>query len=159
MSTEIETTTAAFRYATLVIDYIFDHCDEVKAETLLEYGFPVENPNELIKIFIGNIRGNVSTKVGLSKSAAQDGAALLNAMRCFTLLRSGGRGIESLYLLHYKPTLEHYKEFRERQGQITQRIAPSKWEQTLQEMADLRIRVKALEDEVAILRKVGHILD
>ncbi len=149
--TALEGTTVAFRNATEIINYMFKRAKEVKAEALLEYGYPVENPDELIKIYVGNIRGAVSKEVGVSDSASNDASVLLNAMRCFTLLVRGGPRVQSVYLLHYNPTVEQFLQFKERQGGLKARIMPSKWEQILQELADLRIRVKTLEDRMARL--------
>jgi hypothetical protein len=145
-------TTVAFRNALDIINYMFANSREVKAEYLLEYGFPVENPNELIQLFIGNVRGNgISKEIGLSSSAVNDASVLLNTMRCFTSLKRGGPSSKSVYLLHYKPTVEQFNAFREGQGSTNSRIAPNKWQQTLQELADLRIRVSNLEAAIKIV--------
>jgi hypothetical protein len=129
---------------------MWDRSVEVKAYTLAEYGFPVENPQELARVFRGNVRSE-SSQIGLSQSTAGDGMALLNAMRCVTLLKPGGPKTKSIYLLNFQITLEEYEKFRDRQGSLSRRVNPSKWDTMLNDMTEMKMSLKEQGEKIAVL--------
>ncbi len=139
--------TVAFRYATLLIDYMWERSNEVLPKDLAEYGYPIEN-DDPVRLFVGNIRTE-ATILGISPSGSNEGMQVLNAMRCTTTIRSGGPKTKSIYILSYKPTAEQYQEFRQRQGNLSRRIAPSKFDQLLNDMIEMKAKIKQLEKKLA----------
>ena len=72
-------------------------------------------------------------------------------MRCITMLRSGGNRVDSVYLIHYKPTEKQYKEFRRHVSDTNTRIIPSRYQMLLQEIANLKEANKNLTKDYADL--------
>lgn len=147
---DIDGTTASFRYAALLSDFMWERAIEVNAYTLAEYGYPVEGPQEKTLIFKGNVRSEAS-QIGLSMNTAGDGMAVLNAMRCVTLLKPGGPNSKSIYVLNFRITLEKYQEFRDRQGMLNRRIKPNKWAEMENDVAQLKIDYKQMAEKIAYL--------
>jgi hypothetical protein len=147
---DVDGTTATFRYANLICDFMWSHAQEITAYKLQEYGYPATNLEETRLVYVGNVRSEASV-IGLSPNTAGDGMALLNAMRCVTLLKPGGPRSKSIYLLDYKITLENYDEFRDRQGTLNRRIKPSKWDTMLNDMAQMKIDQKQLAEKIEYL--------
>src|SRR3990172_766248 len=145
--------TAALRYALLLYDRMFEQSKLIPPMELLDLGFP-QGDQTPIRVFKGFI-SRAGTEVGLSKANATQASTILYAMRAATMLKaSGGRNnaIEhpSIVLLSYLPTHETFLQFKEKSGQLSQRIAPSKTQLVLNELAELKDRVAKLESIVAL---------
>lgn len=150
MSSYEEGSTAQFRYAVLLYKFMWETHVQVDPSELVEFGYPIDVTTDKINIYNGNIRTEAAA-IGLSRSAANDGMQLLSSMSATTRLKQGSRLTKSLYILHFEPSLGDYKKFRERQGHLTHRIAPSKFDQVLNEVVELRQKVRVLEARMGSL--------
>jgi hypothetical protein len=142
---------ATYRYSVLLYKELEKNSKDLQTKELVEYGYPAEE-NTSVKVFIGTVK-NCATVAGISVTNTSHTTTLLTAMQCMTKLRGGGPNHNSIYILHYEPTEEAFKQYRETLGVVNRRIAPSKYdmlindlERSRQEIKDLQARVARLED-------------
>lgn len=142
---------ATYKYSTLLYKELEKNAKEIQTHELVEYGYPAEE-NTSVKVFIGTVK-SCATVVGISVTNTSHTTTLLTAMQCMTRLRGGGPNHDSIYILHYEPTEDTFKQYRESLGMVNRRITPSKYdmlindlERARQEIKDLHVRVARLED-------------
>ncbi len=140
----------SFGYALLIYNEMDRIAIETQSHELSIYGYPAEHGLK-VKVFTGLI-STCAASVGVSVSNTSHATNLLTAMQCITKLRGGGLRHQSVYILHYTPTEEDFKRYRESLGMVNRRITPSKYdmlindfERTRQELKDLQARVAKLE--------------
>jgi hypothetical protein len=125
-----------YNYSVLIYDKMFAGSTEELATSISMYGYPAER-DEKIRLYRGSAI-KVTDSLGFTKSTGQRCMTLLSGMRCLTLLRPGGHGMDSLYLLHYRPTEEQYNEFKGNVVDTNAKINPSKYQLLLNDIIRLR---------------------
>lgn len=142
--------TVAFQYALSLYDKMVELSRLEPASTLLEYGYPADDP-ENVRIFRGYIN-KAGSSVGMSLSSQGTGMRILHATQSITQLKMGGPTVESVYILNYRLTREQYQEYQAATAKTSRRIAPTKYDQLIDQLTritsrcnDLETRVKELE--------------
>ena len=152
----------AFVNAKLILARMFEYSKDVPATEAADYGYPVSDPNETVKLFVGLVK-NVAAEVGVNKTTLSHSTSLAKAMRCMTMLRMGGSGTNTVYIMHYMPTDEDFEKYREGRDQTSRRIAPNTMQRYEDELSAVRIQQKetrvvledlrnSMLDEIALLK-------
>lgn len=142
----MNTQTTGFRYALMLYDKLVELSKLVPANTLLEYGYPPDD-SENVRLFIG-YSYKTSTSIGLSKSSHGTAMRILNAMQCVTQLKTGGPVTESVYLLNYRPTVEQHREFHQQSSATSRRISPSRYDTFIDELERIKTRLRTVENRL-----------
>jgi hypothetical protein len=130
-----------------------DEANSVPSETLIEYGYPAQ-PGEIVRVFNGHMT-KVASRVGVSVANTSHAGSLLSMMRAVTKIKNGGPGHGSIYILHYQPTEEQFKEYKESVAGTSRRINPSKYDFLINEITSLKQQIKDLNqrlDEMDVSR-------
>lgn len=120
----------------MVYDSMVVQSTEEPATNIKNYGYPAQH-GETVKIFRGTA-SRICHDLGFTTATGQRTMSLLSAMRCITLLKSGGPGFPSIYLLHYKPTEEQYKKYKSHVSDQNTYVKPSKYQILISDLNSLR---------------------
>ena len=149
-----------FTYSCMIFDVMLEQATEEPAANVKNYGYPAQS-GETVRVFRGTAL-KICNDLGLTSSTGQRCMTLLSAMRSTTLLKSGGPGYPSIYLLHYKPTDEQYQKYRQHTSDKNTKINPTKYELLLRDLESLRAtsmsQLKMIEElgsRVAALERTG----
>jgi hypothetical protein len=97
-----------------------------------------------LRIFHGKMM-EVARITGLSSAQTYEAAGLLYRINSLTRLAASNPHKDGYWILNFKPTREQLHEFTENSKQMTRRIAPSRMDVILTDIAGLRERVAELE--------------
>lgn len=129
------------------------------AKELQEYGYPAEDGEEIL-VFAGHASKDAEA-LGLLTSSASHALQLLNGLRATTLLVKGNAYRPSIYILHYKPTEEDFKNFTGREWALDRKIRPTSNDALVNDIVRLReelasalARISALEAKVDDLNNI-----
>lgn len=129
------------RYALEFYDGMYNRSKLMDPRELPEFGI---SGTELIRVFHGKM-ADISSDTGLSKPQTYEASGLLYRLNSITRLAASNPYSNGYWILHFKPTLAQLKEFVDNNKQLTRRIAPSRLDVILTDMAGLRNRVTELE--------------
>jgi hypothetical protein len=143
-----------YKYAQMMYEKLRDKSRTVEASELVQYGYPASETGK-VKIYTDFIY-KIAKELGFSTSQQNTSMNLLKAMRCVDLIKHGGRLGDAVYILHYYPTDEKLLEFKETSTKLGMKIVPRKDELYTRDIAELRLRVQKLEEQVGELLESGR---
>jgi hypothetical protein len=125
------------------------------AKELLEFGYPAQEDEQLL------VYRGYSTKdaraLGMLDSAASHALSTLKAMNVITLLLMGGPNRQSIYILHYRPTMEHFEQFFERRYRIERKTAPTTYDQLINDLVRIREELANMKQRIGELEEKAHL--
>lgn len=132
------------KYAIELYEALFDASELTNPKDLPEFGLPGK---EKVWIFHGKMV-EVSKTRGLTKPQTYEASGLLYRIRSVTRLAASTPWKDGYWLLEYKPTPQQLKDFGDKNKQLSRKIAPSRMDIILTEIAGLRNRVVELERQL-----------
>jgi len=140
-----------YKYAQMMYEKLHEKSKTVEASELVQYGYPASETGK-VKIYTDFVH-KIAKELGFSTSQQNVSMSLLKAMRCVDIIKHGGRLGNAVYVLHYYPTDEIMLEFKETSANLGMKIVPRKDELYTRDIAELRLRVQKLEEQVEELLK------
>lgn len=134
---------AIFSHSLDVYEKLESLSKEVPAAELLEYGYPAAI-GETVRVYIGHSTKDAQS-VGLAPSTAQHCMNTLKAMRCISMLRIGSKIRPSVYILHYKPTVENYIEYKGYEGRLERRVNPNNYDVLVNDIVRINEKIAELQ--------------
>jgi hypothetical protein len=125
-----------FMDALTMYEYMDSKATTETADKLIEFGYPATGEDVLV--YRGLITIDAAKDLGLLNSAISHGMALLKAIRAITVLSKGNKYRPSIYLLHFKPTIEQYEQFTGDRWALERKTVPSAYDTVINQLAELR---------------------
>lgn len=138
----------------MIYESMISQATEEPATNVKNYGYPSQ-PDETVRIFRGTAT-KICNDLGFTAATGQRCMSLLSAMRCVTLLKSGGPGYPSIYLLHYKPSEAQYIEFKNHTSSQNAYVNPSKYQILIKDLTSLR---QSLTDQLRMIDELTRRVD
>jgi len=145
----------AFQNAMEIYDKLAEHAKMTPAIELQEYGYPAREGEEIL-VFEGYVTKIAATELNLLPSSITHATATLKAMNAVTLLIMGNKIRKSIYLLHYRPTMEQYEDFMGNSYAIERKTIPNRYDSLINDLVVIRQRLDVVERELAELRGNQH---
>jgi hypothetical protein len=134
-----------------VYDLLSSKATLIETKELIEYGYPAVEGDQIL-MYQGHSTKDAKA-LGMLDSAISHALATLKAMNAITMLRIGAKNRPSIYLLHYKPTMEQFEQFMGRAYAIDRKVAPTNYDQLVNDLVRVRERLDEAERKIRELEE------